>query len=97
MEQEVEKGSYDKLVRALGGFIGRSLGNIALGFLRALIQGLVLAYPLKWLWNDLANKLAISDVSMLTYWTAFKIILLFSFISKMSVTRKTPNEEVVEM
>lgn len=97
MEQKLEEGKYDKLVKALGGFIGRSIGNILLGFLRALIQGFVLAYPLKWLWNDITEKTALSEVILLSYWTAFKIIVLFSFITKMSVTRKTSNEEVVEI
>lgn len=95
--EESKKGSYDKLTNALGGFIGRSIGNIALGFLRALIQGLVLGYPLKWLWNDIAVKLGLNEVTLLTYLMAFKIIILFSFVTKMSVTRKTANEEVVEV
>lgn len=96
-ETEIKTGAGTKLGKAIGGFIGRVLGNIILGFLRALIQALVLSYPLKWLWNDLAVKLDLKDIVLLDFGTAFKIILLYAFITKMSVTRKTPNEEVVEV
>ncbi len=97
MEQTSKKESKDTLLNAIGGFISRSIREIALVLIKVSVQGLVLAYPLKWLWNDLVIKTNLQGVKLLTYWSALEILVLFLFITKLIVVRKAENKKVEEI
>lgn len=92
MEQKFKKESKGTLLDAFFGFVLRSAKGIGLVFIKALFQGFVLAYPLKWLWNDLAVKLGLKGVTLLTYWTALFMLVLFLFITKLIEARKVKKE-----
>jgi hypothetical protein len=81
---------------SLGGFIGRMIVKIGSGFISSICRALVLAYPVKWIWNDLRNLLGLQEViSLLDYWTAFKLLLIicFFFIEKFEAKTSQKEEE----
>lgn len=79
--------------QVLGAFIGRTLGSIVLNFIKACINGLVLAYPVKWIWNELTLLGVFSSITI-TYWIAFKLVILTGFLFRSSInSRKLSDDE----
>lgn len=87
-KEDLKKKSYGVLLDALFVFIGKTIGAAIMGFTRAFIGGLVLAYPFKWFWNALRLKLTDLEVLEISYWTAFKILLLIGVLFRRQIVVK---------
>ncbi|AHK11348.1 hypothetical protein F132_1 [Flavobacterium sp. phage 1/32] len=89
--------AYKKtFAQVLGAYIGRLLGNIVLNFIKAVINGLVLAYPVKLIWNELA-LLAVFNSVTISFWVAFKIILLTGFLFRSAINSRRIEQDEKEL
>lgn len=91
MEKETEelRGKNKDIIRnAFVVFIGKTIGGAIVGFFRAFLGGLILAYPLKWFWNALSLELTKLGILHISYWTAFKLLLIIGILFRRQIIVK---------
>lgn len=85
---EVKKKAYGVLTEAVGGFIGRTIANAILSLVRAFFGALILAYPFKWIWNPVSQKIAKNNLLEINYGAAFGILFIVGLLFRRQITIK---------
>lgn len=70
---------------------GSVFALMALILLGAVVMGIILAWPIQWLWNN-ALVGSINGINPIGFWQAYGIFLLSSIIFRSSVNTNTKNK-----
>lgn len=70
---------------------GAVFALVALILIGAIVMGIILAWPIQWLWNH-ALVGAVNGVNPISFWQAYGIFLLGNLVFRSSVNSKSKDK-----